>query len=67
MKVYKYFIYVYLFIAGFFLFDAIEKYNNGESYWLSLLFVATCIFLFFFRRNFAKKIEERRKKGAQQQ
>ena len=61
MGILKYTQYVYLIAAGFFIYDAIEKMNDGaENYWLSFLIAALAIFMFFFRRKFAKKFDNRK-------
>jgi uncharacterized membrane protein len=54
--------YAYLIFAVLFLYDAINKWNNGsnDSY-LSLFFVALAIFMFFFRKKFRKRFEDRGK------
>jgi len=62
MKYLKYTQYVYLVIGLFFIYDGIAQYaSNKEGYLLSFIVAAVCIFMFFFRRNFAKKFEERNK------
>ena len=62
-KVYKVVEYLYLAMAVFFAFEAINNWNeNPNRAYLFLAFVGVSIFMFFFRRNFRKKIEERDKK-----
>lgn len=53
----KYIQYVYLFAAGFFLFDAVNKLmtDSDESPIISFFFFAMAVFMFFFRRKFANK------------
>ena len=53
----------YIVFAILFLWDAIENWstNRNRSY-MSLLFVALAVFMFFFRRKFRRKIEERQNK-----
>jgi positive regulator of sigma E activity len=54
--------YVYL-IAGFVFFGiAINDWRNGEDPWVFFAFGAVAIFMFFFRRRFARKFEDRNKK-----
>jgi uncharacterized membrane protein len=62
MKSLKIFQYAYIFFAILFAYEAIANWNvdRNKSY-LSLLFVALAIFMFFFRKNFRKKIEDRNK------
>lgn len=61
-KVYRFFEYAYLLIAVFF---AYETINNWQSQpyraYLFLFFVVVAIFMFFFKRNFRKKMENRNK------
>ncbi|RZK09556.1 MAG: hypothetical protein EOO46_13510 [Flavobacterium sp.] len=59
MKYLKFTQYIYLAFAGFFIYDGIMKLNTEESPWLSFIIAAVAIFMFFFRRSFAKKFEDR--------
>jgi uncharacterized membrane protein len=59
MNYLKYTQYFYLIFAGFFAYDAFTKFSNNEPFYLQLLFVALAVFMFFFRRKFAKKFEDR--------
>ncbi len=62
MNYLKYTQYVYLVAAGFFVYDAISKINSGTDMpYLSFILAATAIFMFFFRRKFAKKFENQDK------
>ncbi|WP_298221289.1 hypothetical protein [Flavobacterium sp.] len=61
MNYLKYTQYVYLLFSGFFVYDGISKLNSGESPWISFGIAAVSLFMFFFRRNFAKKFENRNK------
>ena len=58
----KYFQYFYLLITALFLFDAFTKYQKNQVYWTSLLLAALGVFMFFFKRKFAKKFEDRNNK-----
>ena len=59
----KYTQYVYLLFAAFFVYDGITKLNEGNDIpWLSFIIAGMAIFMFFFRRRFLKKMEERNKK-----
>ena len=63
MNYLKYTQYVYLVAAGFFTYDAISKINSGTDMpYLSFILAATALFMFFFRRKFAKKFENQDKK-----
>ena len=60
MKYYKIFQYAYLVFAVLFLYDGISKWNNGiEGAYLSLALAGLAVFMFFFRRRFSKKFEDR--------
>lgn len=55
--------YIYLLAALFFLYDGITKSAaKEEGYILSLIIAGLAIFMFFFRRRFARKFEDRSKK-----
>jgi uncharacterized membrane protein len=62
MKFLKFFQYAYIAFAILFLYEAIINWNvdRNKSY-ISLLFVALAVFMFFFRKRFRKKIEDRKK------
>ncbi|SDX28310.1 hypothetical protein [Aequorivita viscosa] len=62
-KIYKVVEYLYLVMAVFFAYEAINNWSeNPTRAYLFLAFVGVSIFMFFFRRNFRKKMEERNKK-----
>lgn len=64
MSYLKYTPYVYLILTVFFIYDAIVKWNDvNATPVLSLLFAALGVFMFFFRRRFAKKMEDRKPKS----
>ncbi|MCL9770685.1 hypothetical protein NAT47_09660 [Flavobacterium sp. HXWNR69] len=55
--------YFYLVFAGFFFYDALEKYNEGKhlnDILLSIAIAFVAIGMFFFRRHFQKKFQNRR-------
>ena len=62
MKILKFFQYAYIIFAAIFIWDAITNWSvdRNKSYML-LLFAALAIFMFFFRKRFSKKIEDRNK------
>jgi len=62
MKFLKFFQYAYIAFAALFLYEAIINWNidRSKSY-MSLLFVALAVFMFFFRKKFRKKLENRKK------
>ena len=60
MKYSKFFQYAYLIFAVLFIYDALNKYfNEGMVAYTSLLLAATAVFMFFFRRKFAKKMKKK--------
>lgn len=62
-KVYRFFEYAYLIIAAFFAYEAINNWNDAPNRaYLFIFFVVVAIFMFFFKRNFRKKMEEQNKK-----
>lgn len=59
-KVYRFFEYAYLIIAAFFAYEAINNWNSEPNRaYLFIFFVVVAIFMFFFKRNFRKKMENR--------
>ena len=59
----KYTQYVYLVFAIYFIFDGVTKLNEGnDTPWWSFAIAAMAIFMFFFRRKFAKKFDDNKKK-----
>ncbi|MHC5308803.1 hypothetical protein ACYSNM_01745 [Myroides sp. LJL116] len=63
MKALRIIPYFYLFIALLFIYDAVTKIQAGQKdFWISLVVAAVAIFMFFFRRKFAKKMDDRNNK-----
>ena len=62
IKFSKFFEIAYLAVAAFFLFEAVRLWNieRSQSY-LFLFFAAVGIFMFFFRRHFRRKYQNREK------
>ncbi|MEO8533127.1 MAG: hypothetical protein ABI441_05230 [Flavobacterium sp.] len=59
----KYTQYVYILFAVFFIYDGIIKLNEGnDTSTLSFIIAGLAVFMFFFRRKFAKKFDDRNKK-----
>ena len=64
IKTLKIFQYAYIIIAIVFIWEAIGGWSEdrGRSYML-LVFSALAIFMFFFRRHFRQKFEDRNKQS----
>ena len=64
MNYLKYTQYIYLAFGIFFIYDGIDKMNlpGSDLPYISFILAASCVFMFFFRRRFAKKIEDNQKK-----
>lgn len=62
LKALKIFQYAYIIFAVMFAWDAISNWSTDRSRsYISLLFAALAIFMFFFRKRFRKKFEDRQK------
>ncbi|SHI60623.1 hypothetical protein SAMN04488096_1035 [Mesonia phycicola] len=60
MKFFKYFEYAYLVFAVLFLFEAYRVWGeSSDRSYLCLFLGAVAVFMFFFKRRFRKKIEDR--------
>lgn len=53
--------YVYLVFGLYFIYHGIAEWQSGTAPWLSFGIAALAIFMFFFRRRFAKKFENKNK------
>ncbi|MCD0464010.1 hypothetical protein [Flavobacterium sp. ENC] len=63
MGILKYTQYVYILFAVFFIYDGIIKVNEGnDTSTLSFIIAGLAVFMFFFRRKYAKKFDDRNKK-----
>ena len=58
MKFSKFFQYAYLVFAALFLYDGLVNWGKNNAY-VSLLLAGLAIFMFFFRRRFAKKYNDK--------
>ncbi|MAW97167.1 MULTISPECIES: hypothetical protein [Leeuwenhoekiella] len=59
-KYFKYFEYAYLFFAALFLFEAVRIWSEEPSKaYLFLFFVVVAVGMYFFKRRFRKKYEQR--------
>ena len=60
LKFFKFFQYAYLVFALLFLYDAFSNWSEeGTRPYISLLFAALAVFMFFFRRKFNKRFEDK--------
>ena len=61
-KIYRLFEYAYIFMGVFSIYLVIDNWetNKNQAY-LFGFFAIVAIFMFFFKRNFRRKIEERKK------
>lgn len=60
MRYTRIFQYSYLAFAIIFLFDSISKWNDGtHGSYISLGLAALAVFMFFFRRKFNKKFDDK--------
>lgn len=61
-KYFKYFEYAYLCFAAFFTYEAITIWNTERNRaYIFLFFVCIAVFMFFFKRRFRRRFEERNK------
>lgn len=61
-RFFRYFEYAYLFFAAFFIFEAVRIWNaERNKAYLFLFFVLIAVFMFFFKRRFRHKFEDRNK------
>jgi len=59
MKLLKILQYAYLFFLVLFLYDAISNWNTDRNRsYMSLLFAALAIFMFFFRKKYRKRFQD---------
>lgn len=63
MKLQKYIQYAYLFIAIFFIYETYRNWDldRNRAYML-LFFAALAVFMYFFKKNFAKRFDDKTKK-----
>lgn len=67
MSYLKYTPYLYLILGIYLIIDSIINWNNpAENAELTLIFAAISIFLFGFRRRYAKRFEDRKNNRNQQ-
>ena len=61
-KIYRLFEYAYLLMAIFSIYLVISNWqDNINRAYMFVFFTIVAIFMFFFKRNFRKKIEERKR------
>ncbi|MAP80017.1 MAG: hypothetical protein CL526_02900 [Aequorivita sp.] len=60
-KLYRLFEYLYLVAAAFFAYETVVHWNTARNQaYLYLFFVVIAIFMFFFKRSFRKKMNNRK-------
>lgn len=59
MKYLQFTQYVYLLVGLFFIYHGFSERSQGNDPWISFGIAAVSIFMFFFRRHYAKKFEQR--------
>jgi len=60
-KIYRLFEYVYILMAVFSIYLVVTNWENDRNRaYLFVFFAVVAIFMFFFKRKFRKKIEERK-------
>lgn len=61
MKFFKLIEYAYLVVAAFFVEESIRAWSSEDSShaYLYVFFAAIAVFMFFFKRNFRKRMEQR--------
>ena len=62
MNYLKYTPYVYLVFGAYFIYEGCVKLKNPEFPFLSFIIGGVAIFMFFFRKKYAEKFDERNKK-----
>jgi len=63
MGIFKYVHYIYLVLAVLFIVEGISKITSDEGTpWAQFALAAAAIFMFFFRKKFSGKMEDRYKK-----
>lgn len=56
--------YLYLILGIYLIYDGIKKFSTtSEIAWLNIVFVVFVIFMFFFRRKYAKRFENAKKRS----
>jgi len=56
LKFFKFFQYAYLAVAIFFIIEGVREWNTSrEQAFLYLFFAAVAVFMFFFKRHFRNK------------
>ncbi|MCM4156666.1 hypothetical protein [Gramella sp. AN32] len=63
-KFFKYFEFAYIAFAVFFAYEAIRIWNTERNRaYIFLFFVVVAVFMFFFKRRFRRRFEDRNKKS----
>lgn len=63
MKLQRFFQYAYLFVAVFFIYETVRNWNlDRPRAYMLLFFAALAVFMYFFKKNFAKRFDDKTKK-----
>ncbi|MEZ4792600.1 MAG: hypothetical protein R2783_03780 [Gelidibacter sp.] len=63
MKIQKFIQYAYLFIAIFFIYETYRNWDlNRDRAYMLLFFAVLAVFMYFFKKNFMKRFEDKTKK-----
>lgn len=57
--------YIYLAVGLFMAYDAASRWNENPKPWLSVMLAVLGVFMYFFRRNFAKRFDQHQKQQEQ--
>lgn len=62
MKLLQFLQYAYLFFVALFIYDAISNWNiDRNRAYMSVFFAALAVFMFFFRKKYRKRFQDRGK------
>lgn len=63
MKLQKFILYAYLFVAIFFSYETFRNWNlDRDRAYMLLFFAVLAVFMYFFKKNFMKRFEDKTKK-----
>lgn len=63
MKIQKFILYAYLFVAVFFIYETVRNWNlDRDRAYMLMFFAALAVFMYFFKKRFMTKFDETPKK-----